>query len=59
MNGLKKLRVNHNSKIKSPKYSCDNCGCKRYNPCGCISKSDNDNDNNDVQLTPFTQKVVA
>jgi len=20
---------------KSPKHKCNNCGCMRYNPCGC------------------------
>lgn len=23
---------------REPKYACDNCGCTRHNPCGCMRK---------------------
>lgn len=22
----------------NPSFTCDNCGCKRYSPCGCMRK---------------------
>jgi hypothetical protein len=36
-NGLKKLRAKTDP--KGPSYSCGNCGCKRYSPCGCMKKA--------------------
>ena len=23
---------------KHPTHDCSNCGCKRYSPCGCMTK---------------------
>lgn len=31
--GLKKLRAN--STDSKPEFSCSNCNCRRYSPCGC------------------------
>ena len=33
--GLKKLRSKQG---RTPEYSCSNCKCKRYSPCGCMKK---------------------
>lgn len=30
--GLIKLRKRSG---RTPTYHCENCGCKRYSPCGC------------------------
>lgn len=34
--GLKSMRAGGSRKSDEPDYSCDNCGCKRFNPCGCM-----------------------
>ena len=36
--GLKKMRAGSNRRNETkakPEYKCTNCGCMRYNPCGC------------------------
>ena len=34
--GLKRLR---HAAGKKPTYTCENCHCMRYTPCGCKHKS--------------------
>ena len=34
--GLKKIRNNGGIQTgQEPTHKCDNCGCRRYTPCGC------------------------
>lgn len=32
--GIKSMRAGRTS--GTPDFNCNNCGCKRYSPCGCI-----------------------
>lgn len=38
-NSIRKMRKGFSEGSKQkPNYDCSNCGCKRYNPCGCMKK---------------------